>query len=416
MNATDRFESELAAWLTDTAVPMGLDDIDPIVERTVGVRQRPRWTFPGRWLPMRATTLGRQLQTPPWRVIAALAALLILLATIVLIQAGSQSSVPDALGVARNGLVTYGVDGDIVTVDPESGATTTLVGGAGFDAVPVFSHDGTRIAFVRTAADEQFLYTINADGSDLRQLTTDPLDIISHSWSPDDSELVFTNGRLFVVAADGSGLRQLDLGETGSQLARWRPPDGQQIMFTDSGDDVSLFLVGRDGTGLTPIRSPDGTTVTDGTIAWTPDGQRLVTLRETAGTASTAEVHVLTISGDGTVTDDSVIGPAVLAGPWAVGLSPDGGRVAVPAAGPGAGDDWQVAVVPLDGSESVVMTGPSFVGEGFQVGWSPDGATIYVKDEAQRLTWLLDQDGGDARQATWFDPSDEPVVWQHLAP
>ena len=46
MNATDRFESELAAWLIDTAVPMTLDDIDPIVELTAGVRQRPRWPFP----------------------------------------------------------------------------------------------------------------------------------------------------------------------------------------------------------------------------------------------------------------------------------------------------------------------------------------------------------------------------------
>ncbi len=201
----------------------------------------------------------------------------------VLIQAGSQPTVPDALGVARNGLVAYGAGGDIVTVDPETGATATLVGGTDDDAVPVFSHDGTRLAFVRTAAGEQHLFTINPDGSDLRQLTTEPMDIISHSWAPNDSELVFTNGDLFVVAADGSGLRQLDLGTTGAQLARWRPPDGQQIMFTDSGDNVSLFLVGRDGTGLAPIRLPDGSKVKDGTIGWTPDGERLVTLREPPG-------------------------------------------------------------------------------------------------------------------------------------
>ena len=261
MNMTDRFESELAAWLIDTAVPMTLDDIDPIVELTAGVRQRPGWTFPGRWLPMRATTLGRQLRTPPLRVVAVLAALLILVAALLAIRAGSQPNVLDTFGLARNGLVVYGAGGDIVTVDPETGVTATLVGGVDDDAVPVFSRDGTRIAFTRSVAGEQTLFIVAADGSGLRQLT-DPTDIVGPTWSPDDSEIAFANGDLMVVAADGSGTRRLDLGDVRAQLAQWRPPDGQQIMFRDAEDNVSLYLVGRDGTGLAPIRLADGSDVT----------------------------------------------------------------------------------------------------------------------------------------------------------
>ena len=416
MNATDRFESELAAWLIDTAVPMTLDDIDPIVELTAGVRQRPRWTFPGRWLPMRATTLGRQLRTPPWRVIAVLAALLILVAALLAIRAGSQPNVLDAFGLARNGLVVYGTGGDIVTVDPETGEIETLVGGVDDDTVPIYSRDGTRIAFLRSVAGEQTLVIVSADGSGLRELT-DPIDIRSPTWSPDGSEIAFANGDLMVVATDGSGMRRLDLEGVGAQFAQWRPPDGRQIMFTDGSDGVSLYLVGRDETGLAPIRLADGSRVTDPAIGWTPDGTRLVTLRETAAPeVGRSRLHVLTVADDGLVTGDSMVGPPHVNGPFVVGLSPDGSKATVAAAETVDGDEWRVAVVPVDGSPPVVTTGPTFIGDNYQFGWSPDGQIIYVKDVAQDVTWLLDPDGGEARQATWHDPSDELVVWQRRAP
>ena len=415
MKTTDRFESELATWLIDTAVPMTLDDIDPVAELTAGVRQRPGWTFPGRWVPMRATTLGRQLRTPPWRVVAVLAALLILLTALVVIQAGRQPDVLETFGLARNGLVAYSVGGDIVAVDPETGVTNTLVGGAEDDAVPMFSRDGTKLAFIRFAADESVLMVVAADGSGLRQLT-DPVDIFGPAWSPDDSEIAFTNGDLMVAAADGSGTRRIELGEVRAQLARWRPPDGQQIMFTSASDGVSLYLVGSEGTGLEPIRFADGSAVRDAVIDWTPDGTRLVTVRETEAPDDRSRLHVLTVAEDGLVTDDSVVGPPLETGPWAIGLSPDGTQAAVAAAETGTSDGWRVAVVPVDGSSPVVTTETIFRGDAYQFGWSPDGQIIYVKDRAQDVTWLLDPDGGQARQATWHDPTEELLGWQPLAP
>jgi hypothetical protein len=90
--------------------------------------------------------------------------------------------------------------------------------------------------------------------------------------------------------------------------------------------------VGRDGTGLRPIRQADGGTVTDGVVGWTNDGTRLITIREGASEGEgRSRLHVLTVAADGLVTDDAVIGPPIVTGPFGVGLAPDGTRAIIPA-------------------------------------------------------------------------------------
>ena len=120
-------------------------------------------------------------------------------------------------------------------------------------------------------------------------------------------------------------------------------------MFINGGDNVSLMLVGRDGTGLAPIRLVDGSTVTDHPIGWTPDGTTLVTVRDTpAADGGQSRLHVLTVADDGLVTDDSTVGPRLVTGPFVMGLSPDGTRVATAAAETDGDGRWRVAAFPLD--------------------------------------------------------------------
>jgi TolB protein len=91
-----------------------------------------------------------------------------------------------------------------------------LAGGDG----PDWSPDGRRIVF-RAPRLESFagsnLYTVRADGTDLRQLTHFPrsVEVLSSSYSPDGEWIVFSrSGRgglpdLFLIRPDGTGLRQL---------------------------------------------------------------------------------------------------------------------------------------------------------------------------------------------------------------
>jgi hypothetical protein len=82
-------------------------------------------------------------------------------------------------------------------------------------AEPRWSPDGARIAFVMSPRGRLHsradIYVMNADGSDLRQLT-DTVDSSAPAWSPDGSQIVFVRNEgheLVVMDADGSNERVL---------------------------------------------------------------------------------------------------------------------------------------------------------------------------------------------------------------
>jgi Tol biopolymer transport system component len=85
---------------------------------------------------------------------------------------------------------------------------------------PDWSPDGRRIVFRAPrlgAFAGSNLYTVRADGKDLRQLTRFPksVEVLSSSYAPDGKWIVFSrSGRgglpdLFLIRPDGGGLRQL---------------------------------------------------------------------------------------------------------------------------------------------------------------------------------------------------------------
>lgn len=75
---------------------------------------------------------------------------------------------------------------------------------------------------------------------------------LNPNWSPDGSKIVFeviTDGKsaVYTVQADGSGLRNLTGAEAGNGQPKWSP-DGRQIVFISDRDDHSqLYLMNADG-------------------------------------------------------------------------------------------------------------------------------------------------------------------------
>jgi dipeptidyl aminopeptidase/acylaminoacyl peptidase len=117
-------------------------------------------------------------------------------------------------------------------------AKTRLTNAPGLDTEPVFSPDGTRIAF----STERFgagldIAVMDTKGGNVRRLTSSPDDEIEPAWRPDGQEIVFTrafgllNKEIFVMRPDGSGQRQVTnvLGEDHDATYS---PDGQQIVIT----------------------------------------------------------------------------------------------------------------------------------------------------------------------------------------
>jgi dipeptidyl aminopeptidase/acylaminoacyl peptidase len=414
MTATERFDRDLTAWLQETAVPMGADDIDDILRRTAGQRQRPRWTFLERWIPMSETTLGRPVGGAlRWRPVLMAGLLLLALAAIVAVGIGSRPAVPEPFGLASNGLMAFGRGGDIVVMDPATGVERVLVGGTGFDAYPLYSHDGTKIAFERTTGGRLTLMVADVAGGEPIAVSGPTDGIYGLQWSPDDRYLAFSNGELIVAAADGSDARSLPLGDIRSEgFPMWRPAGEDQILFLGgyAGGSAS-YIIDQDGTGLHQLTRTDGSAVKDGAAQWLPDG-RILTRRGESNV--TLRLHLMTLDESGTVTKDEAVGPELIPGAVGYHLSPDGTRSVGAIAHPGE-PGWRIGVIPLDGTGDVVETGPFFSAE-VGVGWSPDGQSIVVTDAAHDTVWLLDAAGGPERRLRGLDAATDPPAWQRLAP
>ena len=147
-----------------------------------------------------------------------------------------------------------------------------------WDAEPDWSPDGTRIVFVRIRSlpptSRTAIFVVNPDGTDLRRLTGWDLDAGNPSWSPDGSTIVFADGgssipdpipdaQIYAMDADGSDLRQLtDDPDAASYWPSWSP-DGTLIVysrfvFAPTGEPEELYTMRPDGTGDEPlVRSPD---------------------------------------------------------------------------------------------------------------------------------------------------------------
>jgi TolB protein len=88
----------------------------------------------------------------------------------------------------------------------------------GNDAFPVYSPDGTRIAFTgwdtNLDAATAEVFVMNADGTGRTQLTQNTFEDSYPAWSPDGQRLAFQSARdgnleIYVMNADGTGVTRV---------------------------------------------------------------------------------------------------------------------------------------------------------------------------------------------------------------
>jgi len=167
----------------------------------------------------------------------------------------------------------------IMNVD---GTNDHVVGIGGF---PQFSPDGTKIAVTRRVdpadPDSLAVFVMNADGSHLRQVTPNDIHGALQDWSPDGNRLVFSSAvcdacaesDLYTIKANGKDLRRLTY-YVGTGVNAHEPawsPNGKQIVFTHWDDQTfttaDLFVVNIDGTG---IQNLTNTSLVEREADWQP--------------------------------------------------------------------------------------------------------------------------------------------------
>ena len=149
---------------------------------------------------------------------------------------------------------------------------------------PQWSPDGQRLSFIVEEEGEEyqrrrFLYTVALDGSKLQRISETAT---SPSWSPNGKQLVFSRKDvIYTVNPDGTDERKL-VDAPGVQQVSWSP-DGKEILFVAE----SAYVVRPDGNGLTKVYSGVGR------AAWSPDGSRIAFYDDRSG-------RVVSVARDGT--------------------------------------------------------------------------------------------------------------------
>lgn len=147
------------------------------------------------------------------------------------------------------------VDAEIYLLNLEEGSAHSLnVRGTS----PAFSPDGSRIAFVSDLNGAQDLYVMNADGSNIVQVTDDASFDLWPTWSPDGERLAFASERdgnfdIYVVNLDGSNQERLTDHPAPDYAPAWSA-DGNSIAFdSNRGGVLSIYIMNADGSNLMPL-------------------------------------------------------------------------------------------------------------------------------------------------------------------
>lgn len=233
----------------------------------------------------------------------------------------AESAGEAVLGAAANGRIAFVNGSDIYTMNPDGSDRKQLTFGPEFESDPVWSPDGTKIAFARGNSDAGGIFVMNADGSDQRRLTQFKYDQ-SPTWSPDGTKIAFertdnSGSRIFVMNADGSDQRAV---ASGFEEPAWSP-DGLKLAVTDF---YGIYLINFDGSNQTRITEPTSVLFwpADYDPAWSPDGSKITFTRGDGCFMGCSTEDIWVVNADGS-NPTKLAGSAAYTSAW----SPDGTKI-----------------------------------------------------------------------------------------
>lgn len=362
----------------------------------------------------------------PWvRAVAVLAVVALLLALAVAALVSSQRRLPPPFGPAANGLIPYSVGGDIFTGDATTGASHLVLGGPTYDFDPTFSRDGTRVLFARrvdpAASQPYHLMVMNADGSDIRQVTVDAARApVWWDWTPDGSGVVLVDklagvGVFTMLDPEGIAAPRVMVHGISVDVPVYRPPDSAQILFRGQvGSEAGIYVMDADGSNLVELIEPAPSRNIGVTLMeprYSPDGSQIAFQMWDDG-ADVMRLYVM--DADGSDRRELAATPGIWFTGWPV-WSNDGTRLAVQRArGTSAsGVSLPYAIITV-ATGQIVETGepPSCC----RIEWAPDDSSLLFLQEVDGVSRqiLLDPDGGPSTTLPWT--SDSYPNWQRVAP
>ena len=195
---------------------------------------------------------------------------------------------------------------EIYMINLQNLSEERLTHSPGMDAMPVWSPDGSQILFVSTRDGNPELYVLSSPASSIQHLvpirltyhpSSDGLD--SHVWSPDGNHIAFVSERdanreIYLMNADGSELRNVTQNASVDDGPVWSP-DGERLAFiSNRSGHFDIYALSQ----LT-IHNLQLTRLTDGPgndwwPIWSPDGKQIAFISERDGNS---EIYVMQNDG-----------------------------------------------------------------------------------------------------------------------
>jgi CSLREA domain-containing protein len=233
------------------------------------------------------------------------------------------------------------------------------------------------------------IFTMNPDGTGVKQLTKNNLNDLFPSYSADGKKIVFQSDRtgnfeVFVMNADGTGQTNL----TKNPATDARPsfsPNGQKILFDSARGSTSnngdVFIMNADGTGQKPLTTnPEE----DSDATFSPSGDEIAFVSRRVDPQNNADSDIFTMNPDGTGQTRLTENAFEEGNP---SFSTSGSEIAFATNRLGGSnpEDFDIFVMTSDGSNPTNFTGST--AKDTQPAFSPDG---------RKLSFVSTRDGGDA--------------------
>jgi len=146
--------------------------------------------------------------------------------------------------------VAFSYHGDIWRVAAVGGRAERLTVHPGRDQRPIWSPDGSRLAFASDREGQEDIFVINAGGGPARRVTFATSTEYPCDWSPDGRFILIERSAtwrpdLYEVPVSGGPARQVTaVPEEGEYFARYRD-DGKEILFCDGRGYINWWLEGN---------------------------------------------------------------------------------------------------------------------------------------------------------------------------
>ncbi len=175
---------------------------------------------------------------------------------------------------------------NLYIMDADGKNMRQLTSGNATDTAPVWTSDGKRIIFASNRTDERWdIWSINTDGSGLIRLTNDKTNELAPRTTSDGNNIVFVSTAggdhaIWSMDINGENKKRLTSGGTGD----WFPamnPDGKEVVFVSTrlgnGDVWTIDSVEKKYHRLTYTDLPEFSP------AWSPDGSKIAYVTNKGG-------------------------------------------------------------------------------------------------------------------------------------